>query len=395
MADGGNAMEKVAIVAVGLTKWGVRKATYKELAQEVGKAVFDDAESLDPKDVDSLIVGSALSDRLAFQAYPAPVVAEQIGVEPTRVIMRTEMACVSGQAALRTAYASIASGLSDVALVVGIEKMNLPDMAETQASMACVLDREWDGVNGLNAPPYFALVAQRHMHEYGTTEEQMARVSVKNHKFSATNPYAHFPKAVSLEKVLGSTVVAPPLKLLDCSGITDGAAAAVLVSGDRAKAFTDTPVWIEGLGQAAAGSLVGNLKSLTTWYPLRHAARDALRMAGKTVGDMDFAEVHDCFTISEIMEYEDLGLCPKGEGGRFVEEGQSDIGGALPTNLRGGLLGCGHPLGATGVAQVVEVVHQFRAQVPEARYVGGEWALCHNLSGSANNHAVLVLRRGG
>ncbi|HKZ47660.1 MAG TPA: beta-ketoacyl synthase N-terminal-like domain-containing protein [Thermoplasmata archaeon] len=388
-------MRKVAIVGCGLTKWGVRAATYKELAQEVSHSLFADIRDLDRGEVDSLIVGSALVDRLAFQAYPAPVVAEQMGLTPTRMCMRTEMACVSGQAAIRAAYTSIASGLSDIAIVVGIEKMNLPNLAETQASMACVLDREWDGVNGLNAPPYFALVAQRHMHEYGTTREQMGLVKVKNAEYGATNPTAHFPKAVSLEKVLASPMIAPPLRLLDCSGITDGAAAVVMTHGDLARRFTDTPVFIEGLGQATDGSLVVNLKSLTTWYPLRAAARDALKMAGVGVGDMDLAEVHDCFTISEIIEYEDLGLCPKGQGGKFIEDGQSRIGGTLPVNLRGGLLACGHPLGATGVAQAIEVVQQFKAQVPKERHVGGEWGLCHNLSGSANNHAVMVLHRGG
>jgi len=387
-------MRKVAIVGCGLTKWGVRNATYKELAQEVSKPLFEDVENLRREDVDSLFVGSALVDRLAFQAYPAPIVAEQMGLAPTKMCMRTEMACVSGQAAMRVAYTSIASGLSDVAVVVGIEKMNLPNLAETQASMACVLDREWDGVNGLNAPPYFALVAQRHMHEYGTTREQMGLVKVKNAEYSASNPYAHFSKRVPLEKVLASPMIAPPLRLLDCSGITDGAAAVVMTHEDNAKRFTDTPVFIEGLGQATDGSLVGNLKSLTTWFPLKHAARDALKMAGVGIGDMDLAETHDCFTISEIIEYEDLGLCDKGKGGKFIEDGQSKIGGELPINLRGGLLCCGHPLGATGVAQAIEVVQQFKAQVPRERHVGGEWGLCHNLSGSANNHAVMVLHRG-
>ena len=388
-------MRKVAIVGTGLTKWGVRNATYKELVQEAGKSLFDDVPNAQKKDIDSLFVGSALVDRLAFQAYPAPLVAEQLGVTPTRVVMRTEMACVSGQSAIRAAYASIASGLSDVALVMGAEKMNVPNLAETQVSMASVLDREWDGVNGLNAPPYFALVAQRHMHEYGTTEEQMAEVSVKNHDYSATNPYAHFPKRVTREKVLGSPKIAPPLKLLDCSGITDGAAAVLMTHADAAKRYTDTPVSIEGLGQAQSGSLVGNLESLTTWFPLKRAAADAFRMAGVTVHDMDLAETHDCFTISEIMEYEDLGLCEKGKGGQWAMDGQSRIGGELPTNLRGGLLGCGHPLGATGVAQAIEVTRQFKAQVPRERSVGGEWGLCHNLSGNANNHAVMVLHRGG
>jgi acetyl-CoA C-acetyltransferase len=343
--------------------------------------------------VDSLFVGSALAERLAFQSYVAPMVAEQLGIHPTRMLARTELACVSGQSAIKMAYMAIATGLSDIAAVVGVEKMNLPDMAETQASLAAVLDREWEGVAGMTAPPYFAMVAQRHMYEYGTTREQLGLVSVKNHRFSATNPYAHFPKEVSLDQVLNSPMVSTPLRLLDSSGITDGAAAVMLAGEDRAREFTDTPVYIEGLGQAATGNLTVNLPSLTEWPQMRRAVGDALDMAGVTIDDMDLAEVHDCFSISEIMEYEELGLAEKGKGGEFIEEGQSEIGGQLPMNTRGGLLGCGHPLGATGVAQVVEVVQQFTGQVPQERYVGGSWALTHNLSGNANNHSVLVLHR--
>src|SRR5207247_3789587 len=157
-----------------------------------------------------------------------------------------------------------------------------------------------------------------------------------------------------------------------------------MTHGDLARTYTDTPVFIEGLGQASSGSLVGNLKSLTTWYPLKTAARDALAMAGITIHDVDVAETHDCFTISEIIEYEDLGLCEKGKGGTFIEDGQSRIGGTLPINTRGGLLGCGHPLGATGVGQAIEVVKQLRAAIPTQRYVGAEVGLPHKLTGNAN-----------
>ncbi len=381
------------MVGTGLTHWGVRKATLKELAQEAGKALFDDVDNLPKAEVDSLFVGTALAERLAFQSYVAPMVAEQLGIHPTRMLARTELACVSGQLAMKMAYMAIATGLSDIAAVVGVEKMNLPDMAETQASLAAILDREWEGVAGMTAPPFFAMVAQRHMYEYGTTREQLGLVSVKNHRFAATNPYAHFPKEVSLDQVLSSPMVSTPLRLLDSSGITDGAAAVMLAGEDRAREFTDTPVYIEGAGQAATGNLTVNLPSLTEWPHMRRAVRDALGMAGVTIQDMDLAEVHDCFSISEIIEYEELGLAEKGKGGQFIEEGQSEIGGQLPMNTRGGLLGCGHPLGATGVAQVVEVVQQFTGQVPQERYVGGTWALTHNLSGNANNHSVLVLHR--
>jgi acetyl-CoA C-acetyltransferase len=211
-------VSKVAIVGGGLTKFGVRKATYKELAQEAGKAVFEDVPNLDKKDVDSLFLGSAASDRMAFQAYPAPLVAEQVGVQPDKVIMRTELACASGQAAMRAAYGSIASGLSDIALVMGVEKMNTPNMAETQTTMAAVMDREWDGVNGMSAPPFFALVMMRHMHEYGTTREQLGMVSVKNHDNSASNPFAQFQKKFTLEDVVNSVEISKPIRLLDWTG---------------------------------------------------------------------------------------------------------------------------------------------------------------------------------
>jgi len=392
---GGIEVNKVAIVGGGLAKFGVRKATYKELAQEAGKAVFDDIPNLDRKDVDSLFLGTAGSDRFAFQCYPAPVVAEQVGVQPSNIIMRTELACASGQAAMRAAYGSIVAGITDIALVMGVEKMNTPSMAEAQTTMAAVMDREWDGVNGMSAPPFFAMIMQRHMYEYGTTREQIAMVSVKNHDNSSTNPLGHFQKTFTLDQVMDSVMIASPIRLLDCSGITDGAGGIVMTSAERAKEFTDTPVYIEGMGQCNMGSLVTNLPNLTTWEPLKVAFRNALKMAGKEIKDLSFAEVHDCFTISEIIIYEDGGMCEKGEGGKYIEDGSPYIGGKLPINTHGGLLGTGHPLGATSIAQVVEVIEQFRGEVPKERYVGGDCALTHNLSGNANVHSVLVLGRGG
>ncbi len=388
-------MKKVAIVGGGLARFGVRQATWKELAQEAGKATFEDVKNLERKDVDSLFVGAAMPERFAFQSHVAPMVAEQVGVTPTRVITRTELACASGQSAIRMAYACIATGLSEVALVVGVEKMNIPDPLELQTSMACVLDREWDGVQGASAPPFFALCAQRHMHEYGTTIEQMAMVSAKNHHFSTTNPFAQFQKEIPVEKVLGSPMVAPPLRLFDCSGITDGAAGIVLTTVEKAKEFTDTPMYVRGTGQCSMGSNLANYKSFSTWHPLKEAAKEAYRSSGIEAKDLDIAEVHDCFTISEIIEYEDLGFCEKGKGGKFIEEGQSNIGGKIPINTRGGLLGTGHPLGATGIAQAVEILQQFRGSVPKQRLIdNAEIGLAHNLSGAANVHSIMVYGRG-
>jgi acetyl-CoA C-acetyltransferase len=387
---------KVALVGGALAKFGVRPATWTELVQEAGARLFARMPELDAKDIDSLFVGAAEPERFAFQSHVAPLVAEQLGVQPRKILQRTELACASGQSAIRSAYAAIAAGLSDVALAVGVEKMNLPSMAEANTSMACVMDRPWDGAHGATAPPFFAMVAQRHMLEFGTTEEQLAAVSEKNHRFANANPVAQFhEKTFPKEKLLRLPIVAPPLRLGDCSSMTDGAGAVLLVAEDRARRFTDTPAWIRGSGQYSDFHNLANAGSLTDWTGLKAAAKEAYASAGIGPENLDFAEVHDCFTISEIIEYEALGFCGPGEGGSFVADGRSDLGGDVVINPRGGLLGCGHPLGATGIAQAVEVLDQFQANVPPARRVPDpEWGLVHNLSGSANVHSIMIYQRG-
>ncbi len=385
----------VAIVGGATTKFGVRPLTWAELAQEVGAALFREVPALTTEDVDSLFVGAAEPERFAFQSHVAPLAAEQMGLRPHRIIQRTELACASGQSAIRSAYAAIASGLSDVAVAVGVEKMNLPSMAEANASMACVMDRAWDGPAGATAPPFFAMVAQRHMLEHGTTEEALAAVSEKNHRFANANPHSQFyEKTFSREKLLRLPVIAPPLRLGDCSSMTDGAAAVVLASEDHVRRYTRTPAWIRGTGQYSDFHNLANAGSLTEWPGLTRAAHEALGRAKIGIRDVDVAEVHDCFTISEIVEYEALGLCPPGQGGTFATDGRGDLGGDLVVNPRGGLLGCGHPLGATGVAQAVEVFRQLSGTAARPAE-NAEWALVHNLSGSANVHSVMVYQRGG
>ena len=388
---------QVAVVGGGLTKFGVRPITWAELAQEAGEVLFRAVPNLDASMVDSLFVGAAEPERFAFQSHVAPLVAEQMGLAPHRIVQRTELACASGQSAIRSAYAAIRAGLSDVAVAVGVEKMNLPSMAEANSAMACVLDRPWDAAHGLTAPPFFAMVAQRHMLEHGTTEEQLARVSGKNHRFANSNPTAQFfDKRFDREKLLRLPLVAPPLRLGDCSSMTDGAGAVVLAAPDRVREFTDSPAWIRGTGQYADFHNLANMESLTDWTGLTRASREAFRDAGIGPADIDFAELHDCFTISEIIEYEAIGFCEKGAGGAFAADGRSDLGGDVVVNARGGLLGCGHPLGATGIAQAVEVFQQFSHKVDPARQVPDpEWAMVHNLSGSANVHSVMIYQRGG
>ncbi|MEM0129241.1 MAG: beta-ketoacyl synthase N-terminal-like domain-containing protein [Thermoplasmata archaeon] len=390
-------VRRVAVVAGATVPFGVRSATWSEMAQEVGAALFREEPELRPEDVDSLFVGAAEPERFAFQSHVAPLAAEQMGLRPHRILQRTELACASGQSAIRSAYAAIAAGLSDVAVAVGIEKMNLPSMAEANTAMGCVMDRPWDGPHGATAPPFFAMVAQRHMLEFGTTEDQLARVSEKNHRFANTNPHAQFhAKTFSREKLARLPWVAPPLRLGDCSSMTDGAAAVVLTSEDRVRRYTETPAWIRGTGQYSDFHNLAHAGSLSEWPGLTRAVREATGQAGIDVGRIDVAEIHDCFTISEIVEYEAIGWCPRGQGGRFVEDGRSDVGGDVVVNPRGGLLGCGHPLGATGIAQAVEIYRQFAQAVPAARQAPHpEWGLVHNLSGSANVHSVMIYQAGG
>ena len=393
-------LRNAAIVGGGHADWGKRDATWKDLAQEAGKATFDAVSDVGPGDVEGLFVGAVQPERFAFQTHVAPLVAELLGINVDTMIARTELACASGQAALRYAWLAIAAGQLDIALVLGVEKMNLPDghVEEMQSSMTNVLDREFDGVNGLNAPSYFSFIAQRHMHEYGTTREQLAAVSVKNKNHAANNPYAQFRQEIDADDVLDSYPVSPPLCLLDCSGITDGAAGLVLMSEEKAREVTDTPTYITGSGQSCmASNSINNLPSLSAWPQATAAAEQAYEQAGidDPLKELDIAEIHDCFSISEIVEYEDLGWVEKGEGGQFVEDGRSQLDGDVAVNPRGGLLGCGHPLGATGVAQALEVHRQFAGEVEAERQVpdSPETGLIHNLSGSGSVHSVMTLGR--
>ncbi|WP_049987487.1 thiolase C-terminal domain-containing protein [Halobellus rufus] len=390
----------VGIVGGGHTKWGVREASYKDLIQEAGKAAFEDVSDVTPDDIEGLFVGSVQPERFAFQTHVAPMVAELLGIDVDSMIARTELACASGQAALRYAWLAIAAGQIDTALVLGVEKMNLPRQydAEAQTSMANVMDREFDGVNGFNAPPYFAMIAQRHMHEYDTTREQLALVAAKNKTHAANNAFAQFQKEVSVDDVVESFPLSPPLCLYDCSGVTDGAAGLILMSEEKAREVTDEVAWVTGSGQTClASNSINNLPSFSAWPQATKAAEQAYEQAGidDPLKELDVAEVHDCFSISEIVEYEDLGWVEKGEGGKFIEEGRSELDGDIAVNPRGGLLGCGHPLGATGVSQALEVFNQFRGTVePERQVPDPETGLIHNLSGSASVHSVMTLARG-
>jgi len=383
-------MRRVALVGAGVSKFGVRKATYRDLVWEAGKACFDSVPGVKPKDLDGLVVGSVMPERTAFQSHISSMVAEALGIRPSALSARTEHMCASGTVGIRYAYAFIAAGLADLVMVLGVEKLNQPVADEAILNMGTGVDREWEAAFGLTAPPCFAFAAQRHMAEYGTTEEQLAMVGVKNHTHAAKNPSAHFTKGATLDQVLSSRMIASPLRLFMCSPITDGAAAVVLASETRARALTDTPVWIRGTGQALDGFQLSSLhEDYAHWPALKRAAQAAYQMAAVGPHEIDLAEVHDCFSIAELIAYEELGFCHKGEAGPFVAEGRSDYGGDVVVNPRGGLIGCGHPLGATGVAQAAEVFVQLRGEAGARQVPAAALALTHNNSGMGE-HVVMI-----
>jgi len=370
-------MTKVGIVGVGHARFGKRSdATIRELAHEAVVPALEDA-GITARDLDASVIAIA-GEEFAGQGAPAAVVQDYIGLsgKPT---FRVEAACATGSAGIRTGWSLIRSGLADVVLVLGVETMTHLSSARATELMARAGDTKWEYPFGITFPGFYALMATAHMSQFGTTREQLSMVSVKNHKYGAMNPYAHLQKVITLEEAMKSVVISYPLNLYDCCLISDGAAAVVLASEERSKQMNDTPIWIEGLGAASDAMLISERPTLTGLTGSRLAAEEAYRMAGITAKDVDVAEVHDCFTIAEIMAYEDLGFCEKGEGGRFIEEGESYIGGRTPVNVDGGLKSKGHPLGATGVSMAVEITKQLRGEADNRQVSGAEIGLSHNV----------------
>ncbi len=380
---------RVAIIGVGMTKFGeVWDKSYRQLFVEAGIEAIKDA-GIDPNDIEAIYGGSMTPGQFINQEHVASLVADQAGLENIPAV-RVEAACASGSLALRQAYLAIKAGEYDLVLVGGVEKMT--DILTPQAvgALASAADQEWEGFYGVTFPGLYAMMARRHMYEYGTTEEQLAMVAVKNHHNGAKNPKAQFRFEITVDQVLNSPMVAEPLKLLDCSPITDGAAAVILANEKTAKEYTDTPIWILGSGHATDTIALHDRKSLTRLDATIIAAKQAYKQAKIKPKDVDIAEVHDCFTIAEIMAIEDLGFVGKGEGGKAVEEGMTSLNGELPVNTSGGLKACGHPVGATGVKQVVEIALQLRNEAGKRQVKDVEIGLTHNVGGSGGTAVVHI-----
>jgi acetyl-CoA C-acetyltransferase len=384
-------MEKVAIVGIGHGKFGVRSdASLRELIFEAVKACLEDS-GLALKEVDSMVTGVA-GDEFAFNVQPSAQVHDYIGFYP-KPNFRVEGACATGSVALRTGWMNIVSGLADVVLVVGVEKMTEVSTSMATEIMGRAGDAIWEYPFGTTFPGYYAMIANAHMAEFGTTEEQMAMVAVKNHYYGNLNPFAHMQKEITLDKALTSFTVAYPLKLYDCSLITDGAAALLLASEERAKAISKKPVWIAGLGLATDTIRLSDREKLTSLLATRVAAKAAYKMAGVGPADIDMATVHDCFTIAEIVAYEDLGFCERGEGGKLIEAKETYLDGRIPVNVDGGLKAKGHPLGATGVSMAIEITKQLRGEAGERQVKNPEIGLTHNVGGSGQIALVHIFRR--
>src|SRR2546426_986317 len=378
-------MRRVAVIGVGVTKFGLHDRTSAELFADAAGDALTDA-GLAPSAVQALYYGNFVGGETEHQLHTGPQAASILGV-PTIPTPRFEAACASSHAAFRHAVMEIAAGVSDVVLVGGAERvLNVPT-AESTEYFAYASDAIWEQTLGLTFPGVFALIARAHMEKYGTTEEQMAAVAVKNHKHGTLNPKAHFQQEITVEQVLQSAYIADPLKLFDCCPFTDGGAAVVLASAEFARKAR-RPVWVLASAAASDWMLLGDKRDLARVPATERAAAAAYGQAGLGPTDVDVVELHDCFTIAEIVATEGLGLFEPGAGGRAAVDGRTSLGGAIPVNPSGGLKAKGPPVGATGAAQIAEVVTQLRREAGPRQVDQARIGLTHTLGG--NTASVLV-----
>jgi acetyl-CoA C-acetyltransferase len=382
-------MRDVAIIGIGMMKWGeLWEKSIRDLCVEAALNCLDDA-GIDR--VDAIAIGSMSSGIFTGQEHLASLVPDYLGKRHTPAT-RVESACASGGLAVRTAFLEVASGVSDYALAIGVEKMTDVSGGGATYGLATAADQEYEAFHGVTFPGLYAMMANAHMDRYGTTREQLADVAVKNHKNGAKNPHAQYPFEVTREQVMKSVMIADPLRLFDCSPITDGAAAVLLAPLAEAKKLgKHAPVTIIGVGNATDAIALSQRPDMLKLEAVTHATKRALDMAGKKIEDVDFAEVHDCFTIAEILVMEAMGVVDAGKGGPATSDGYTAIDGKFPINPSGGLKAKGHPVGATGVAQVCETVAQLRGEAGARQIKGAKVGLTQNMGGSGGSCVVHVL----
>ncbi len=382
-------MRDVAIIGAKVTACGeLWNRSLRDLFVEAALGAIKDA-GVDH--IDSMYVGCMSGGLFVGQEHIGALMADYLGQCPVPA-MRVESACASGGMALRAGWLHVASGLNDVVLVGGVEKMTDVGGDEATYALATAADQEWEGFNGVTFPGLYAMMAVAHMDRYKTTSKQLASVAAKNHDNGSKNPNAQFPMKVSVEDVLSSVLVADPLHILDCSPITDGAAALILVPADMAKKLSKRP-GIKILASTAATDTLAlhSRKDLCALEAVAKAAAGAYQQANKKPSDVQVCEVHDCFTIAEIMATEALGFFEKGKGGPAAESGATAIGGKIPVNTSGGLKSKGHPVGASGVSQAVEIVEQLRGEAGARQVKGAKLGMTQNMGGTGASAVVHIL----
>jgi acetyl-CoA C-acetyltransferase len=381
-------MRDVAVVGVGMTPFGeLWQHSLRSLSVEAALEAMRDAGA---DALDGVYLGNMAGGQFVGQEHLGPLLADHLGLRGVPVT-RVESACASGGVALRSAFFEVASGMSDLVLAVGVEKMN--DGADATNVLATAADQETEAYHGITFPGLYAMIARAHMAEHGTTLEDLAAVSVKNHRHGALNPKAQFRQEVTQEQVMASSLVADPLRLLHCSPVSDGAAAVLLCALDRAKEFTDRPVKIRASGMATSSMALADRRDPAFLDAVSLSGSRAYHMAGLGPADIDVAEVHDCFSIAEICVLEALCFKEQGKGGEAARTGETALGGRLPVNPSGGLKSKGHPVGATGVAQVIEIVEQLRGEAGDRQVKDAAIGLTQNMGGSGGSSVVHIFER--
>jgi acetyl-CoA C-acetyltransferase len=381
-------MRDVAIVSAGMTRFGeLWDSSLRDLFVE---AAVEALEGAGADHVDELFVGNMSGGQFVGQEHLGPLMADHLGMAGIPAT-RVESACASGGAALRLGFISVASGVNDLVLVTGVEKMT--DGADVTNVLATAADQETEVYHGITFPGLYAMIARAYMAKHGATEEDLSWVSVKSHRHGAMNPKAQFRREVTLAEVMASTLVADPLRLLHCSPVSDGAAAVLLCPLEDAHRYTDRPVKIVGTGQATGAMALADRKDPAVLDAVSRAAERAYKMAGVGPEDVQVAELHDCFSIAEICCLEALGFTGEGEGAGAARSGMTALGGKIPVNTSGGLKAKGHPVGASGVAQAIEIFEQLRGEAGERQVEGAHRGLTQNMGGSGASSVVHIFER--
>ncbi|MFA6166942.1 MAG: thiolase domain-containing protein [Gemmatimonadaceae bacterium] len=378
-------MRDVAIVGVGMTRFGeLWEASLRDLFVQAASEALHSARA---DHLDAVFIGNMSAGQFVGQEHIGPLLVDHLGMAGVAA-GRVESACASGGLALRTAFVEVASGMSDLVMAAGVEKMT--DAADATEVLATASDQELEAYHGITFPGLYAMIARAHMERHGTTEEDLSWVSVKNHRHGALNPKAQFPAEVTLEDVMRSSMVADPLRLLHCSPVSDGAAAVLLCPLDQAKQYTDRPVRIRASGLATGSMALADRKDISFLDSVQLSAQRAYTMAGLTPADIHLAEVHDCFAIAEICCIEALGLVELGKGRAAARTGETALGGRIPVNTSGGLKSKGHPVGATGIAQAIELCEQLRGEAGARQVKGARIGLAQNMGGSGASSVVHI-----